>query len=82
MILAVGYRVNSKRGMIFRRWANSILKQYLLNRHAINITRCLAHSDNLIKMNNTIETINNRLDNMEIKLDFVNIDDLLNKVSS
>ena len=32
MILAVGYRVNSKRGVIFRRWANSILKQYLLKR--------------------------------------------------
>jgi len=29
MILAVGYRVKSKRGNMFRRWANSILKQYL-----------------------------------------------------
>ena len=29
MILSVGYRVKSKRGIIFRRWANSILKQYL-----------------------------------------------------
>ena len=30
MIIAVGYRVNSKRGTLFRKWANSILKQYLL----------------------------------------------------
>ena len=30
MIISVGYRVNSKREIIFRKWANSILKQYLL----------------------------------------------------
>ena len=31
MIIAVGYRVNSKRGTLFRKWANQVLKQYLLN---------------------------------------------------
>ena len=31
MIISVGYRVNSRRGIIFRRWANQVLKQYLLN---------------------------------------------------
>lgn len=36
MIIAVGYRVNSKRGTLFRKWANSVLKQYLLNGHVIN----------------------------------------------
>ena len=30
VILAVGYRVNSKRGIVFRRWANKILKEYLI----------------------------------------------------
>ena len=30
MILSVGYRVNSKRGIAFRRWANSVLKQFTL----------------------------------------------------
>ena len=30
MIISVGYRVKSRRGIIFRKWANSILKQYLL----------------------------------------------------
>ena len=28
MIISIGYRVNSKRGIQFRRWANSILKKY------------------------------------------------------
>lgn len=61
VILSVGYKVNSKMGVKFRRWANSILKQYLLNGQAINESRCLAHSDNLVQMNNSINNINNRL---------------------
>jgi len=39
MILSVGYRVNSKRGIAFRRWANSVLKQYLLEGYALNQRR-------------------------------------------
>ncbi len=42
MILSVGYRVNSKRGIAFRRWANSVLKEYSLNGYAINEKRLLA----------------------------------------
>ena len=71
MVLAVGYRVNSYRGMLFRRWANTILKQYLLNGQVINETRCLAHSDNIIKMNNIIESMNTRMDNFELRLDTI-----------
>ena len=71
MVLAVGYRVNSKRGILFRRWANSILKQFLLNGQVINENRCLAHSDNIIKMNNIIESMNTRMDNFELRLDTI-----------
>ena len=39
MILSVGYRVNSKRGIAFRRWANSVLKQYVIQGCAINEKR-------------------------------------------
>ncbi len=42
MILSVGYRVNSKRGIAFRRWANSVLRQYSLNGYAINEKRLAA----------------------------------------
>ena len=65
----MGYRVKSERGLLFRRWANSILKQYLLSGQVINTDRCLAHSDNLIQMNNAIKSINKRLESVEIKLD-------------
>ena len=69
MIISIGYRVNSKRGVMFRRWANSILKQYLLKGYSINEKRCLAHNDNLIDLNNSISDLNNRLLNVEIRLD-------------
>jgi len=36
MILSVGYRVNSRNATSFRRWANSVLKEYLLRGYAIN----------------------------------------------
>jgi hypothetical protein len=36
MIISVGYRVKSERGVLFRIWANKILKEYLLKGHAVN----------------------------------------------
>lgn len=42
MILSVGYRVNSKRGIAFRRWANNVLKQYIIQGYAINEKRLAA----------------------------------------
>jgi hypothetical protein len=36
MIISVGYRVNSKRGVKFRQWANRVLKQYLIKGYAVN----------------------------------------------
>ena len=36
MIISVGYRVNSKRGVKFRQWANRVLKQYLMKGYAVN----------------------------------------------
>jgi prophage maintenance system killer protein len=36
MIISVGYRVNSKRGVRFRQWANKVLKQYLIKGYAVN----------------------------------------------
>lgn len=39
MILSVGYRINSKRGSEFRRWANQILGDYILKGYALNEKR-------------------------------------------
>ena len=48
MIISVGYRVKSQRGILFRKWANRILKEYLLQGYSINQKRLLA-------LNKTIE---------------------------
>ena len=39
MIISVGYRVKSKRGVEFRRWANSVLKEYIIRGYAVNEKR-------------------------------------------
>ena len=42
MIISVGYRVKSRRGVEFRKWANSVLKKYIIDGYAINEKRLLA----------------------------------------
>ena len=46
MIISVGYRVKSRNGIVFRKWANKILKQYLIKGYAIDQRR-LDHYDEL-----------------------------------
>lgn len=46
MIIFVGYRVKGRNGIVFRKWANSILKQYLIRGYAIDQRR-LDHYDDL-----------------------------------
>lgn len=54
MIISVGYRTNSKRATQFRIWATKILKQYLIQGHAINQTRLLEVSDRFQELKTTI----------------------------
>ncbi|MCR5324450.1 MAG: virulence RhuM family protein [Lachnospiraceae bacterium] len=42
VIISVGYRVKSQRGIEFRQWANGVLKQYIINGYAINDKRLQA----------------------------------------
>lgn len=39
VIISVGYRVKSKRGIAFRKWANSVLKEYIIRGYAVNHNR-------------------------------------------
>ena len=65
IIISIGYRIKSKRGIIFRRWANSILKQYLLNGYVINKDRVIAYQSNILKLEASFINIENRLKNLE-----------------
>ena len=57
MIISIGYRVNSKRGILFRRWANKVLKEYLLKGYSINDKRCLSCQESIIDLNNKVNTL-------------------------
>ena len=64
MIIAVGYRVNSKRGTIFRQWANRVLKQYMLKGYSIDSSRVLVTQENYLDLVNVV----NRIDSTQSEL--------------
>lgn len=66
MILSVGYRVKSSRGIEFRRWANHILKDYLLKGYSINQRL----SDVEMRIDNKLMRHEQRLDQIDQKIDF------------
>ena len=49
VIISVGYRVKSKNGVIFRKWANKVLKDYLLKGYAVNQKR-LEYLEKTVKL--------------------------------
>lgn len=50
VIISVGYRVKSQRGVIFRKWASNILRQFMLKGYAINDTRCLECKNAILEL--------------------------------
>ena len=58
VIISVGYRVKSKNGVIFRKWATGVLKEYLINGYAVNKKRLeyLEKTVKLIDIANRIDT--------------------------
>ena len=60
VIISLGYRVKSKRGVIFRKWANKVLKEYLLKGYVINENRVVVSNENYIEPKNEVTSINNR----------------------
>ena len=57
IIISVGYRVKSKNGILFRKWANKILKDYLIKGYAVNNKRLeyLEKTINLIDIANRVD---------------------------
>ena len=49
MIISVGYRVNSKQGIAFRKWATKVLKDYMIKGYAVNEKR-LAYLEKTVKL--------------------------------
>ena len=66
MIISVGYRVNSKRGIVFRKWASNIIKDYMLKGYAINQKR-LEYLEKTVKLIDIANRIDDRLENNDAK---------------
>ena len=71
MILAIGYRVNSKRGIAFRKWASKVLKDYLIKGYAINKKK-------MITLGKTIE-IQNKVITSISQIDYQELSDVINE---
>ena len=65
-ILSVGYRVNSKNATSFRRWANSVLKDYMLRGYAVN--QRLLHLEE--RIDQKFYSLEQRVEQTEEKIDF------------
>ena len=66
MIISVGYRVKSNNGIIFRKWANKVLKDYLLKGYAVNQKR-LDYLEKTVKLIDIASRIESDLDNSDAK---------------
>ena len=66
VIISVGYRVKSQNGIIFRKWANKILKDYMLKGYALNQKR-LDYLEKTIKLIDIANRIDERLENSDAK---------------
>lgn len=56
-IISIGYRVKSARGTKFRKWANKILKGYLLDGYVVNISRLEKENEKLKELQNIISMV-------------------------
>ena len=66
VIISVGYRVKSKNGVIFRKWANKILKDYLIKGYAVNNKR-LEYLEKTIKLIDIASRIDTKISGDEAK---------------
>ena len=66
MIISVGYRVKSQNGIIFRKWANKVLKDYMIKGYAVNQKR-LEYLEKTIKLIDIANRIDEKLDNNDAK---------------
>lgn len=66
MIISVGYRVKSNNGVIFRKWANKILKEYLIKGYSVNQRR-LEYLEKTIKLIDIANRIDEKLEGNDAK---------------
>ena len=66
MIISVGYRVKSQNGIVFRKWTNKILKDYMLKGYAINQRR-LEYLEKTVKLIDIANRVDEKFENSDAK---------------
>ena len=66
MIISVGYRVNSKQGIAFRRWATNILKDYMIKGYVVNKKR-LEYLEKTVKLIDIANRMDERIEDRDAK---------------
>ena len=66
VIISVGYRVKSRNGVIFRKWANNVLKDYMLRGYAVNQKR-LEYLEKTVKLIDIANRMDERLEGNDAK---------------
>ena len=74
MIISTGYRVKSQRGIVFRKWANKVLKDYLIKGYAVNTKR-------LETLNKVIE-VQNRMLASVLNIDSYELEEVIKKYTN
>ena len=68
VIISVGYRVKSQRGILFRRWANNILKQYLLKGYVIDGNRVTVSKESFFELEKCVKQIKEEIKDIKEKV--------------
>ena len=68
VIISVGYRIKSNRGILFRKWANNVLKQYLLKGYVLDSNRIIVSKDNYLTLENDVHNLKEEVKDIKEKM--------------
>ena len=77
VIISVGYRVKSRNGVVFRKWASSVLKEYLLKGYVLNEGRTLVTKENYLGLVCRVDSLEGRMARIEEKEKHLFVEDLM-----
>ena len=77
VVISVGYRVKSKNGVLFRKWASSVLKEYLLKGYVLNEGRTLVTKENYLGLVCRVDSLEGRMTRIEEKEKHLFVEDLM-----
>lgn len=65
VIISVGYRVKSHNGIVFRKWATNVLKEYLLKGYTVDTNRTLITNENYAALIKKVDSLGSRIEKLE-----------------